>query len=150
MRDELFMRIQQWTVFHPNRPPVPHSQYGGTPRICEHIYEHSSTTVLDVLQPAIQHGGDGTRYTTCNALRRCTECATAFEIGDMRLDDGNQAVVITKWVNFGGGRHVSDPKWQRHLGLAFQEERYAARCPDERGLNRSFEWQPGRTHAEVA
>jgi len=68
----------------------------------------------------------------------------------MQLGDGKRAVVITKWVNLGGGRHPSDPKWQRHIQSVFRIDKFAAPYPDDVGVSSSFEQQAGRTHAEIS
>ncbi|KAK3648890.1 hypothetical protein LTR56_003824 [Elasticomyces elasticus] len=82
---ELNMRVQLWATF---------------------------TTVVPIHWPrwnALPYVTPGPDWLSCD------KCCTEFEAEIRHLDMETEAIVITKWLNFGTGRDPQDPQWRCNL-----------------------------------
>ncbi|KAK5714255.1 tyrosine protein phosphatase 1 [Elasticomyces elasticus] len=117
---ELYMRVQQWATFT-TMVPIHWPSWSALPyvtpgpdwlSICSHI------TRLHPIMPRLMeckqmhHRFD---CVTCHKLLQCDKCCTEFEVEIRHLDMETEAVVITKWLNFGAGRDPQDPQWRCNL-----------------------------------
>ncbi|KAK5721881.1 hypothetical protein LTR15_006474 [Elasticomyces elasticus] len=99
---ELNLRVQQWATFT-TMVPIHWPRWNALPyvtpgpdwlSICSHI------TRLHPIMPK---------------LVECKQMHHKFQVEIRHLDMGTEAVVITKWLNFGARRDPQDPQWRCNL-----------------------------------
>jgi len=113
--NELYLRVQTWTLLNPkDLAGLVDAKHIS---LCSHVNHYVSADLMSaVIRCKLYHSDEKPSCPTCFLVLKCRRCAMELQITLKEFEQGQDiALVITKWLNLGQGKHVSDPKWQRHL-----------------------------------
>lgn len=111
-RRTLVLQIQQWVVYRGGRESIGElglTEEVGRLAICAHKFL-SSHDVRQYMLHALNRRG-WRRGHLPSGLRCCPICWVDFTIELREFETNTKAIVITKWVDLGGGLELNDPKW---------------------------------------
>lgn len=64
------------------------------------------------------------RCPTCSGLFQCKICPTEFQIDTKDFLKNGVALILTRWLDLGEGRNLSDPRYASHISHAYDATRY--------------------------
>lgn len=88
--------------------------------ICPHWIFNSlgSSGLKTKLSCRISHWDNlrlNSRCSTCSGLFQCDICPTEFQIDTKDFSENGIALIITRWLDLGEGRVLSDPRYTSHI-----------------------------------
>ena len=114
IRDGSLLAREQRVFMFPSSRKIPLPPYDGI-EICRHI---CSTTLRSVLGYDIRvpNADEIKRHRNREGIIYCRYCYTEFQVDFKSYGEAGNAMFITKWMDIGEGRAISDHKWRSRVG----------------------------------
>jgi hypothetical protein len=132
----LILRYQLWLLFPARQEVI-------VPRIkfmdvCPHLRFNCSSSmgIRQKMACRVSHWENSERNLNCpicSGLVQCKTCPTEFQINTKNFPKHGMCLVLTRWMDLGEGRTLSDPTYASHVSHKHDSNYQYVRVPFEAG-----------------